>query len=121
MENLIAPHGGYKKLKTFQLAQLIFDLRGWQEIQMRMICVLILVISSEKFLAIFNNMSKNFSELITKISSKAYVFQFPVSLILPRSDHAYPVEADRKLKYVCFATNFSYKLGKIFRHIIKYG
>lgn len=26
MQKLIAPHGGYKKLKTFQLAQLIFDL-----------------------------------------------------------------------------------------------
>lgn len=26
MEQLIAPHGGYKKLKTFQLSQLIFDL-----------------------------------------------------------------------------------------------
>ena len=26
MEKLIGPHGGYKKLKTFQLAQLIFDL-----------------------------------------------------------------------------------------------
>lgn len=26
MEKLIGPHGGYKNLKTFQLAQLIFDL-----------------------------------------------------------------------------------------------
>ena len=26
MENLIGPHGGYKKLKTFQISQLVFDL-----------------------------------------------------------------------------------------------
>lgn len=26
MENLIPKHGGYKKLKTFQLSQLIFDI-----------------------------------------------------------------------------------------------